>query len=118
MVVSPQPKHNRGYKLRRPDFKISVQTESSKMGGDNKEYVSPCPEIDLPVVDLSENSLGGPNRKSVVKKLIDSFSTFGFCLITGLEGYDEDALFKAIEWFYYGVTEKERLNDFFNACIF
>ncbi len=74
-------------------------------------YKSPCPTIDLDVVDLSEAALSGPRRAAEIKKLVDSFSTAGFCLITGLKGYDKDKLFEALEWFYYGVSEEERFGQ-------
>ena len=49
--------------------------------------------IHLPVVDLSRKALSA-DRAGEISKLVDSFTGVGFCLVTGLEGYDTDALFR------------------------
>ncbi len=70
------------------------------------------PEIDLPLIDLSTKNLSDPNSKAAASKLlIDSFSEAGFCLITGLEGYDVEELFKWHKWFYLDLPEDERIKQ-------
>lgn len=52
-------------------------------------------EISLSVIDLSPARMADPaGRKKETRKLIDCFSTVGFCQIEGLEGYDPDELFR------------------------
>jgi len=51
--------------------------------------------VDLPVVNLSEERLANDeDRKEETDKLLECFSTVGFCLIEGIEDYDEEKLLK------------------------
>ena len=69
-------------------------------------------EISLCVIDLSPPCMANPEmRKRETEKLIDCFSTVGFCMISGLEGYDHKELFKWIKWFFHEVTEEERFDQ-------
>jgi isopenicillin N synthase-like dioxygenase len=56
--------------------------------------------IDLPTINLSSKHMKDPTlRKQETKKLIDSFSDVGFCLITGIEGYNMQELLKWTKWY-------------------
>jgi isopenicillin N synthase-like dioxygenase len=69
-------------------------------------------DISLPVIDLSSSRLSDPAaRTEETAKLIASFSTAGFCLVSGLEGYDADKLLKWVKWFFLEVTEEERMGQ-------
>lgn len=72
-------------------------------------YACPLRPLSLPVVDLSPAALGGDaNRAAQIANLVDSFTDYGFCFVTGLEGYDGQALFEAMRWFFYDVSEEDR----------
>lgn len=66
--------------------------------------------IDLPTINLSAACMSDPGaRKKERDELMKSFTTVGFCLITGLEGYDADELFKWTKWFFKDVSLDERM---------
>jgi len=53
--------------------------------------------INLPVVNLCEKHLTNPTaRKKETDKILDSFSSLGFCLIEGIEEYDEESLLRRV----------------------
>ena len=55
--------------------------------------------IDLPVINMSWARMNNTkSRMEEAQKLIDCFSGVGFCVVTGLDGYDMDRLFKWIKW--------------------
>ena len=68
------------------------------------------PEIKLPIINLSEEVLNTDpeRRKTEIKKLFDSFTEVGFCLINGIKDYNSEQVFKWTKWFYYDVEEKDR----------
>ena len=69
-------------------------------------------EISLDVIDLSPPTMANPDsRKRETDKLIECFSTVGFCQISGIEDYDHNELFKWVKWFYHEVTEEERVDQ-------
>ncbi len=74
----------------------------------------PPPSIDLPVIDVSDRNLAlGKTRKAATDKLIECFSSVGFCLITGVEqeGYDADELLKWTKWFHDELPEDVKLEQ-------
>ncbi len=70
------------------------------------------PSIDLPVINVSDEYLSEPaNKRETMDRLVDCFSTVGFCLITGLEDYDSEALFRWAKWFHYEVPEQVKFDQ-------
>ena len=68
--------------------------------------------ISLSVVNLSEQHLRDPdNRRRETQKLLESFSTVGFCQITGIEGYSVEELFEWAKWFFLEVPEEVKLEQ-------
>ena len=56
--------------------------------------------IELPEVNLSYECLKNPEKRKIeTEKLIQCFTKSGFCLVTGLDGYQEDNLLKSIKWY-------------------
>ena len=50
---------------------------------------SGVPVIDLPVIDLSDCAVSDPGRRDGARRaLVECFSSVGFCLIEGLEGWE------------------------------
>lgn len=43
--------------------------------------------------------------------MLDAFSHFGFCLITGVSGYSPESLFKWHKWFFREVSEWDRVSQ-------
>ncbi len=73
---------------------------------------SGVPVIDLPVIDLSDSAVSDPGRRDGARRaLVECFSSVGFCLIEGLEGYDAEALFKWTKWFHCKVGEDVKLEQ-------
>ncbi len=70
--------------------------------------------IDLPTIDLSPSKMKDPDlRKEEMDKLIQSFTTVGFCLITGIdqEGYNADEVLESIKWFFHDVSPEDKVDQ-------
>ena len=73
----------------------------------NKAQVS---DINLPVINLSPYRLSkDATRQLEMNKLIQAFTNVGFCYITGLEGYEPEALLRWSKWFFNEVPVEERM---------
>ncbi len=73
---------------------------------------SDVPAIDLQVINVSEAFLADPaNKRKTMEMFVECFSTVGFCLITGLEDYDTDALLRWTKWFHCQVPEDIKLEQ-------
>ena len=69
-------------------------------------------EVELPLINLSRSTLTNPDaRRRETAKLLDAFSHFGFCLITGVSGYAPESLFKWHKWFFREVSEWDRVSQ-------
>jgi len=69
-------------------------------------------EISLPVIDMSAARLSDPaGRAEETTKLLESFSSAGFCLVSGVHGYDADRLLKWAKWFFHEVPEEEKMGQ-------
>ncbi len=68
--------------------------------------------IDLPTINLSKVCLSDPARRQEERdRLMGSFTTVGFCLVTGLDGYDAEELLRWTRWFFRDVATEKKMDQ-------
>ena len=87
-------------------FKGDQDTEKTTV------MTSKLPIIDLPIINYEEAFFNG-KKDQEASKLIEAFTEYGFCLLSGLDktGYDKAELKKCVQWFYSDVSSKERFEQ-------
>lgn len=69
-------------------------------------------KANLATIDLSSARLRDPKgRKTEIDNLIEAFSTYGVCYITGIEGYNTQELLKWTKWFFYEIPKMEKIEQ-------
>ena len=74
--------------------------------------------ISLPLIDLTEIATDPTARRIQAQRLVDAFTEFGFCLLKGIDGYDEDELLKWTKWFFEDVSVDMKMDQLGINCSF
>lgn len=70
------------------------------------------PNIQLEIIDLSPEALACADRREKARQqIIDSFSTLGFCQVSGMRDYSADELLQGSKWFFDDVSEQTKLDQ-------